>query len=69
MILDLNTHKYFSLNESGAMIWDMIEAGKSTDEVASALAAHYSLELDKAQQDVRTLVEKLVEAGLLEKAS
>ncbi len=69
VLLDLKTHKYFSLNESGAVIWKLIESGTAISEIAEKLVEQYGIEPERAQKSTQALVERLTEAGLIEEAS
>lgn len=55
------------LNDTGADIWNGLAEGKSEVEIADQLVREYSgLRSDKALQDVRDVIAKLQEEGLLE---
>ena len=64
ILLDPETQEMFSLNESGRAIWRAVP-GRSVDEVATLLVSEYEVEEDAAREDVRGLVARLAEAGLL----
>lgn len=68
VLLDLKTHRYFSLNESGAFIWTAISEGSSTDDIAEKLAAHFSIDTSKALHDVNSLLKQLRDAELIVEA-
>ena len=42
----------YTLNETGAFIWDLIDGEKSTMEIAAALAAEYDVPEELAIEDV-----------------
>ncbi len=65
VLLDMETHRYFSLNESGAFIWNKLSTGTPVADVASLVAERYSLDHAKAQRDVDNLISELSKAGLL----
>jgi hypothetical protein len=52
VLVDLDGERYFSVNETGSLIWAELSAGRSTSEAL-------------ARQDLDELVAALVEAGLL----
>ncbi len=60
-------HGFVRLNESGAVIWKMIEEGLNEEEIAVRLMEQYpKLELPKAKAAVKAVVENLMAEGLLE---
>lgn len=65
IILDLNTSVYYSLNETGAFIWERIGAGDTAAQVAAGLAAEFDVKADAAERDVAELIGKLHDEKLL----
>ena len=55
-----------TLNETGAVIWRGIEAGKSYAQIAEDIVAEYDIDLDTALRDVIRFTEKMNEAGVIE---
>lgn len=49
----------YTLNETGAFIWDLIDGEKSTLEIAAALAAEYDIPEELAIADVDTYLSAL----------
>jgi methyltransferase-like protein len=56
-IADMN--RVYTLNETGAFIWDQIDGKKSIDEIIEALVAEFEVEHNEAEQDVFSFVEEL----------
>jgi len=56
----------YTLNESGTMLWAILEAGRSLAELASALQTEYGLSPDEARDDVQEFIEGLRREGLVE---
>ena len=65
VLLDLKTERYFGLNESGTRMWAAILENGTIDGACAALAAEYDTDPAVLRQDLETLVEKLVERGLV----
>ena len=65
IILDLNTSVYFSLNETGAYIWERLGAGDTAPQVAAGLIAEFDVKADAAERDVDDLIHKLRDEKLL----
>jgi hypothetical protein len=66
VVLDIQTKKYFSLNETGARIWALIREGRDTDEIVSVLLDEYDVTRQSAEEAVASLVESLAGEKLIE---
>lgn len=64
VVLNLETGCYYSLVRVGAEVWGLIEAARTPDEVAAALAVRYADCPPTARGDVERLLEQLVSEGL-----
>ena len=54
------------LNDTGAFIFEKLQKGISTEEIAQALTQEYDVSLDTASTDVQNTVASLIEAGVAE---
>ena len=54
------------LNDTGALIYEQLKAGKSVEETAQALTDAYDVTLEKALADVQKTIADLQEAGVAE---
>ncbi len=52
------------LNDTGALIFEGLEAGKSVDEIVEDLTRSYEVSPDKARVDVERTIVSLKEAGV-----
>ena len=66
VLFDPRVEIYFGLNEVGARVWQMLPpASSSLDEIVKKLAAIYpEVSEDTIRQDVKELLDQLVEQGL-----
>ena len=55
-----------TLNESGAMLWRVLEQGASREELVAALLDEYEVSRQQAMADVDAFLNKLLQAGCLE---
>lgn len=55
------------LNEVGAFLWEQLSSDVDEDTLAGALTQNYVVEEEKARADVKAFLEKLNNAGILEK--
>lgn len=65
IILNIASGLYFSMGEVGAFVWERIEAGCSSGELRDAVVARYDVEAARAGEDVATLLQALLEEGLV----
>ena len=54
-----------NLNDTAALIYEQLQAGKSVEEAAAALVAKYDVTLEIALADVQETIESLREAGVV----
>lgn len=66
IVLDAVTGYIHQMNQTGALIWRLLDAGTSMDSIEACVAREFDLEDDRARRDVRGFVEQLQHAGLLE---
>jgi len=57
ILVDLNTKKYYQLNETAMIVWRGLEQGKTTTEIASDITSSYEVALDKATHSVERIVD------------
>lgn len=65
VIVDLRNSRYFSLNDSAADLWILLDRGATTEELVAALTNKYGIEIAQAQLDVTDLVSQLVALGMV----
>lgn len=54
------------LNETAALIYDGIVNGLDADKIAAQLVTEYGISPEKAAQDVKKVIDRLTEAGVVE---
>ena len=54
------------LNDSGAMLWHILENHGDRDSMVVALTAEYDVSIQRAQADVDSFLDKLIQAGCIE---
>ena len=57
ILLDLNTKKYYQLNETAMVVWKGLEQGKTTNEIATDITSAFEVELDHATASVQRIVD------------
>jgi len=57
ILVDLNTKKYYQLNETAMVVWKGLEKGKSMGEIVADITATYEVAADKATLSVQRIVD------------
>ena len=66
-IENIDFSRIISMNESSAYLWNKIQGTDFTvDKLVTLLLEEYEVDEDTARKDVETLVEKWLEAGIIE---
>jgi Coenzyme PQQ synthesis protein D (PqqD) len=66
VILNLKTESYFGLDDVGARMWTVVTASRSIQAGYVRLTEEYSVDPERLREDLATLLEQLVEQGLLQ---
>ena len=59
ILVDLNTKKYFRLNETGMLVWRGLERGQTLEEIVAEMTAAYEVTAEHAAASVGRLMENL----------
>jgi len=51
----------YTLNETGAFIWELIDGKKCINDLVSALAEEYKIDTETAESDVLSFINKMKE--------
>jgi hypothetical protein len=65
VLLHLDTKRYYTLNETGARIWELMQQGRSPQEIVQALQGNYVLTDEEAMPVLLGFVEELQREGLV----
>jgi hypothetical protein len=66
VLLNMGTGRYFGLDEVGTRMWAVLTTAESLQAAYDTLLAEYDADGQRLESDLRNLVEKLVEYGLVE---
>ncbi len=56
-IADMNS--VYTLNESGAFIWELIDGKRTVEEIIMAVTEEYEIDYQNAEQDVFSFIENM----------
>lgn len=66
VLISLTTTHYYSLNDTGTFVWELLAGGAHTaEDLADAVAARYRRPVDGVLDDVRLLLDELVREDLV----
>lgn len=65
VLLDLDSRSYFSLNETGTLIWTLLGEGRAPEAIADALTEAFEIERGQAGPVVAAFVADLVAEKLI----
>jgi coenzyme PQQ synthesis protein D (PqqD) len=65
ILVDLNTKKYYQLNETAMVVWKGLENGKTMGEIVADITSNYEVPSDKAALSVQRIVDNFQTYKLL----
>jgi hypothetical protein len=65
VLLNLQTKRYFSLNETGTRIWEMVQQMTDEEAIVAALLSEYDVGEPVVRAEVRRILDELIEAQLI----
>lgn len=66
VILELKSGVYYGLNDVGTRIWNLIQEPRTLNEIRDALVKEYEVDLACCERDIKALLQKLADSGLIE---
>ena len=66
ILVDLQTRRYYQLNETSLLVWKSLENGAGLDEIVSKLTNDYDISSARARVSVEGLVARLQAYRLVE---
>jgi hypothetical protein len=65
VLLNLQTKRYFSLNETGTRIWEMVQQTADEEAIVATMLREYEVDEPMARSEVRRILDELIEAQLI----
>jgi hypothetical protein len=69
VLLNIETERYFGLDETGTRMWQLVTAAPSVDAAYLQLLDEYDVEAELLRSNLTDLLSRLVENGLLQVTS
>jgi hypothetical protein len=57
ILVDLNTKKYFQLNETAMVVWKGLEQGKTVGQIADDITGQYEVAPENATRSVERILD------------
>ena len=57
ILVDLNTKRYYQLNETAMVVWKGLEKGKTMNEIVTDITSSYEIAPDRATVSVQRIVD------------
>lgn len=65
ILLDLDTKYYYTLNQTGLLIWQIMDGKKSSSEIARHITNEYEVDEKNAIESVLKLIKQLEKENLI----
>ena len=65
VLLNLQTKRYFSLNETGTRIWELVQQTADEEMIVATLLREYEVDETMARTEVRRILDELIDAQLI----
>jgi hypothetical protein len=66
VFLNLDTERYYGLDETGTRMWQLVTAARNIDAAYQDLLAEFDVEPELLRMNLSELLRRLVDNGLLE---
>ena len=66
VILNMTSGKYYSLVGVGKDVWNLLRVPCSAKDICEAIVKEYDIDLPTCQQDILSLLDDMLAAGLIE---
>jgi hypothetical protein len=67
VLLDADRGLYYTLNDVGGRIWELLAAGEPVIEILRCLGDEYEVPAETLQTDVDTIIKQLLDSSLIER--
>ena len=66
VLVNLKTSRIYTLNPTGARLWELLGEGRDTADIESTLLGEFDVEAAELRREVDRLLGEMAEAGLVE---
>ena len=65
IIINLANGVYYSMDKVGALVWDLLQAGHTLEEVIATVTSRYTVPREQVELNVQELVRELIQENLV----
>jgi hypothetical protein len=65
VLLNLRTKRYFSLNETGTRVWELLLEGRTEEEIVRTMTQEYDVTEDAARRETAEVIAALRDNELI----
>ncbi len=65
VMMDMDQGKYFSLNQTATVIWEMLENPMTIEDICTRLAEDFEVDMRQCREDVLSYLEEMTDRGLI----
>ncbi len=69
IVINLKSGNYYSLNETGTLVWTYIVEKYSTESMAATLASHYGADTSTVEKAIADFIETLQKDSLIQETT
>jgi hypothetical protein len=66
VLVDLNTKRYYQLNETATFVWKALEQGRSVEEIVTEMTSVYDVSPEHAAESLNRVLQEFRTRKLLE---
>ena len=66
VLVSVKNSELMALNKTGTDIWAFLETEKNLDEIVEYIFSKYDIQRQKAEQDVKSFIEKMTDKKVLD---
>ena len=66
VILDINSGVYYGLNSVGVDVWQWLQQPQTEAQIVDCLLTKYDVDKERANRDIRAILEEMLSVGLIE---
>lgn len=65
LIISSDTNRLTVLNDTGARVWELLDAHETADALAAALVGEFEVDRERAERDVAAFIEEMRKRALI----
>lgn len=67
LMLNIARGEYVGLNETGAVIWELLETPKTIEQLVASLLAQFEVDASQATAEVDAFIQQALQKGMVQR--